>query len=182
MGLTSPAPPPPDSLSSASSLNHPQTAWAPQGRLQAREQGRDGAICQARLLATMPASTLTLIHIAGLESESPVCQLAATRVYSDSPGLLSVKCTFGAGGRRASRPRLPKGQGPGGQDRGLGPPPAPFLPCASGCGPCLLPLLSCLGQESPACLLLRLHPSLEKAGLFPGQNHRGATYKMGNLL
>lgn len=52
-------------------LTRPQTAWAPQGRLQAREQGRDGAICQARLLATTPASTLTLIRIVGLESAKP---------------------------------------------------------------------------------------------------------------
>ena len=86
MGLTSPAPPPPDAPSSASSLARPQTAWAPQCQLQAREQGRDGAICQARLPATTPASTLTLIRIAGLESAKPCLPAGRNRSVFRHPG------------------------------------------------------------------------------------------------
>ena len=173
VGLTYPTPAQPPVLA------RPQTAWAPQGQLQAREQGHDGTICQARLPATTPASTLTLILTVGLESAKPCLPAGSHRSVFSHPGAAEHETHLR--GRRpqgfqATPSYRPGSWGPG-QEPGF--PLAPFLTLCPWTR--LLPLaFAFLPGASPACLSFRLNPSLEKAGLFSVRNHRGAVYKTGN--
>ena len=140
--------PPPPTPTQPPALARPQTAWAPQGQLQAREQGHDGAICQARLQATTPASTLTLIHTVGLESAKPCLPAGSHRSVFSHPGAAEHETHLR--GQRLQGFQATPSYGPvsGGPRQELGP---LSSSCAPGRGPCLLPLLSCLEPVLLAC-------------------------------
>ena len=78
---------------------HPQTAWAPQGQLQARDRGHNGAICHARRPPTAAASTWTLISGVGQESAKP-CLLAGSHPECGQTSWGCRRCNPPPGERR----------------------------------------------------------------------------------
>lgn len=118
------------------------------GQFQAREQGMTAPVCQARLQATTPASTLTLIHTVGLESVKPCLPAGSHRsVFSHPPGAAEHETHPRGRGCRASQARPSYGPVSGGQDRSLGPFPYP-VPLDVALASCLC---SCLEPVLLAC-------------------------------